>query len=193
MGKIASALAALGAALLVAHLGQFTNTEASLDPAATGPAVTWSAVLAKATARPSSSLLNGLVGRRLTQRAAASTRSGPASAAAGTSASHHDPLVTYHLSATSLRLRPASPLQHPGTHVVQLPLAGLSPLTAATYMPSDLEQLSSRGAETYMVRTLEFIKVRVLWCDLSSSRCCPLAASDLDLDPCDSPAGLVDT
>jgi hypothetical protein len=68
-------------------------------------------------------------------------------------------LVTYYLSAASLQLRPASPQQHPGTHVVRLPLAGLAPLTAATYMPSDLEELSSRGAETYMVKTAEFFRV----------------------------------
>jgi hypothetical protein len=74
-------------------------------------------------------------------------------------ADHHDPLVTYYLSATSLQLRPASPQQHPGTHVARLPLSGLAPLTAATYMPNEWSELSSRGFESYMVKTVEFLKV----------------------------------
>jgi hypothetical protein len=84
---------------------------------------------------------------------------------AGPDPSHHDPLVTYHLSSTSLTLQTATPQQAPGTHVVRLPLSGLAPLTSATYMPSDMKELSSKGYETYMVRTVEFLKV-------GGTRCC---------------------
>jgi hypothetical protein len=72
--------------------------------------------------------------------------------------------MTYYLSATALQLRSANPEQAPGTHVARLPLAGLAPLTAATFMPSQLEQLSSKGFETYMVGTVEFFKVGCLMC-----------------------------
>jgi hypothetical protein len=160
MGWLGSALAALGAALLFTQLDHFLRPETSLDSFAPGPGVTWSEIVYRATARPKSSLLGGLGsgGQRLRQRASAP---GPSSTAAdaGPVTAHHDHLVTYHLSATSLRLQQATLQQAPGTHVVQLPLSGLAPLSAATYMPSDMKVLSSKGYETYMVRTVEFLKV----------------------------------
>lgn len=72
---------------------------------------------------------------------------------------HHDPLITYHLSATQLWVQPASPEQWPATHVVRLPVSGIAPLTAATYVPSDLAALSSTGMQTFMVRSKTFFEV----------------------------------
>lgn len=72
---------------------------------------------------------------------------------------HHEPLITYYLSATQLWVQTASPEQWPATHVVRLPVSGIAPLTAATYVPSDLEALSSTGMQTFMVRSKEFFEV----------------------------------
>jgi hypothetical protein len=168
MGRLVSALVALAAAVVVAQLSQRTLNDvafgvSSVDASGDAPLALLGTPAAGMKAVWSSIGLGkegGRVAVRLGRSAAADSAVAPSPAAEVPEAPHHhDPLITYYLSATGLQLRAAAPEQWPATHVVRLPLSGLAPLLSATYMPSEIEQLSSRGYETYMVRTVEFFKV----------------------------------
>jgi hypothetical protein len=159
MGWAGSALLALATALLVAQLGPYVAIGSTRwQP---GQASLLFSVVRRHTVSMTGVLHADAAGS--TPEPAAPVEVG----AAGPVESHsHEPLITNYLSATGLKIFPASPQHHPATHVLQLPMAGVAPLSGATIMPSDLDQLSSKGFQTFMFRTVEFFQVGLFALDL---------------------------
>jgi hypothetical protein len=166
MRVLASALLALAAAAAIAQLGQPPISWVALLPTGSaGHAATPRAVLeAPVTVMKAIwwSMGSGQKGTQVQRAPAVGAGLGAPVARTPGTPDYHEPLVTYHLSAADLQLHDASPAQWPATHVVQLPLSSLAPLTSATYMPSEVAALSSQGYKTYMVRTVEFFQVSTL-------------------------------